>query len=106
VIVESETQSRIETPDTIDVTLESSCLVMTGDLYQVHATVRSDAQSRHTNSNFAGLDTCGGCNLIRADQVPYGAQIVEMSRGPKVTAAQGQSLPIIGALKLLFRLEG
>ena len=79
---------------------------MTGDFYQVLATVRTDLQSRHSNSNYAGLDTCGGCNLIRADQVPFGAQIVEVSRGPQITAAQGQTLPIMGAVKLLLRLDG
>jgi hypothetical protein len=85
---------------------ETLCAVLTGDLYQILIKVRADSSTVHMNAVYAGLDTCGGCNLIRKNQLPPNADIRPLSRGPRIAAAQGQALKTLGVVTLYLRLDG
>jgi hypothetical protein len=54
----------------------------------------------------AALDTCAGCNLIRANQLPEGCKVESLESTPSITAAQGQKLDVIGQARLKFQLSG
>jgi Reverse transcriptase (RNA-dependent DNA polymerase) len=96
-----------ETPKTNDPPDKPiSCLTLTGDIYQLMVTVRAEETSSCTNSVYGGLDTCGGCNLIRKNQIPYGAVVKELLDGPKIAQAQGQGLAVIGRVFLMMQVEG
>jgi hypothetical protein len=53
-----------------------------------------------------GLDTCGGCNLIRKNSLPPGAKIFPWYNPPHVHAAQGKRLEILGVVSLFLMAAG
>jgi hypothetical protein len=81
-------------------------LVMTGELYQIEVGVTPiDGGSQHIFFD-AALDTCAGCNLIRANELPYGAEIRLMSNPPVVSAAQGHPVKVTVIATLNVQLPG
>jgi hypothetical protein len=79
---------------------------MTGDLYELMVTLAASSDGRHSNTMRVGLDTCAGCNLIRRNQLPYGAVIRAVEGPNRVQAAQGKQVTIIGEVTLTMRLSG
>jgi hypothetical protein len=79
---------------------------MTGDLYELMVTLAASSDARHSNTMRVELDTCAGYNLIRRNQLPYGAVIRAVEGANRVQAAQGQQVTIIGEVTLTIRLSG
>jgi hypothetical protein len=78
---------------------------MTGELYQMEVGVKAplvDSQNFLT----AALDTCAGCILIRANQVPPGAIVRTLKFPPTISSAQGQSVDVLRVLNSMTQLSG
>ena len=79
---------------------------MTSGIYEIELTVGVDFYHKAQTINCvrAALDTCGGCNLIRRNQIPPGIAIQPLSRPTKIAAAQGQDLHALGEVRLQIRV--
>jgi hypothetical protein len=53
-----------------------------------------------------GLDTCGGCNLIRKDSLPPGSTISSIANPPTIQAAQGEAIEVLGVVPLVLEVGG
>jgi Reverse transcriptase (RNA-dependent DNA polymerase) len=79
---------------------------MTGELYQLEIGVSSGEDSGQRIFLEAALDTCAGCNLIRANQIPLGVEVRPLQHPPVVSAAQGQPVKVLGVAVLVIDIPG
>jgi hypothetical protein len=77
-----------------------SCLVLTGELFKLHVGISAQGERSTVIYNDAALDTCGGCNLSRRNQVPPGAEVRALNECPRVASAEGQSVKLEGVVTL------
>ena len=78
---------------------------MTGELYQIEVGVKAPLVNSQIFMT-AALDTCAGCNLVRANQVPEGAILRTMKRPPAISSAQGQQVDVLGIVTLMIQVRG
>jgi transposase InsO family protein len=78
--------------------------VLSGNIYKVRLGLSSNANCLQKLILDIGLDTCGGCNLIRNDLLPPASTVHPLSNPPKIQAAQGKSLDIIGVASLILEV--
>jgi hypothetical protein len=97
-IASRETENRCDPPDKP----RPLCALLTGDLYQILVTFKAYENCAVGNTEFAGLDTCGGCNLIRPNQMPLNAIMREVRTTSSIYAAQGQRLEVLGVTTLFI----
>jgi hypothetical protein len=60
--------------------------------------------NKNINCMKVGLDTWAGVNLIRQNQVPYGANIRRAPTVTKVKAVQGQKVVMVGEVTLSIKV--
>jgi hypothetical protein len=82
-----------------------STSVLSGVIYKIRIELFADIACLQKIVMDVGLDTCGGCNLIRKNSLPPGAKIRPLSNPPHVLAAQGKKLEILG-VSSLFLMAG
>jgi hypothetical protein len=80
--------------------------VISGNIYKIRVELRSHVDCSQKIVVDVGLDTCGGCNLIRKDSLPPGSIINTLLDPPKIQAAQGKPLEIIGVSSLHLNAGG
>jgi hypothetical protein len=99
-----ETHDRNDPPDKWDDL--TPIAVMTGNIYELFVTFSASPEARHTNTAKVGLDTCAGCNLIRRNQLPHGAEIRTKSDVNRIQSAQGQNITMVGEVTLTMKVAG
>jgi hypothetical protein len=80
--------------------------VLSGTVYKIRLGIRSHVACLQALVLDVGLDTCGGCNLIRKDSVPPGSTISSIEYLPTIQAAQGEALKILGVVSLILEVGG
>jgi transposase InsO family protein len=78
-----------------------SVSVLSGIIYKIRIELLSEIECSQRSVMDVGLDTCGGCNLIRKDALPPGSTIYPLLNPPNVHAAQGKQLEILGVASLV-----
>jgi hypothetical protein len=81
-------------------------LALTGELFKLHVGMAAMEEPTVVIYNRAGLDTCGGCNLVRKNQVPKGAVIRDLRDEPRISSAEGRSVEILGVVTRTSTLPG
>jgi hypothetical protein len=76
------------------------------EIYKIRLVIRSHVACLQTLVLDVGLDTCGGCNLIRNDSLPPGSTISSISNPPTIQAAQGEAVKVLGVVSLVLEVSG
>ena len=82
---------------------EPVVFVLGGAIHKLSVELTSD-QSTTQSLVEACLDTGGGCNLVRADVLPTGTPVHQITAVPNINAAQGQALSVIGLSHLYLQM--
>jgi transposase InsO family protein len=80
--------------------------VLSGNIYKIRLGIRSHAACLQALVLDVGLDTCGGCNLIRKDSIPPGSTISSLANPPTIQAAQGEAIEVLGVVPLVLEVSG
>ena len=80
--------------------------VLSGAIYKIRVELLSEIACSQRIALDVGLDTCGGCNLIRKDSLPPGSAMSHLSNPPIIHAAQGKKLDILGVASLFVVAGG
>jgi hypothetical protein len=84
----------------------ASVSVSSGVIHKIRIELLSNIACSQKTVMDVGLDTCGGCNLIRKNSLPPGATMYPLSNPPHVHDAQGKKLEILGVSTLLLKAGG